>query len=86
MRHYALSACLAEAFPAIRDEAAAAESAYLEFGDHPLEAYQAVRDMAHRWLQRTYPSIRNANLDVMKCIDFSESAELGAMARRTLPW
>ncbi len=85
LRHYALSACLAQAFPAIRDEAQAAEGAYLEFGSHPAETYQAVQGMAQRWLQRDYPSFRNARLDVMKCIDLSESPELGALARRTLP-
>ncbi len=85
LRHYALSACLAQAFPAIRDEALAAQGAYLEFGSHSPETYQAVQDMAHRWLQKDYPSFRNANLDVMKCIDLSESAELGTLARRTLP-
>ena len=38
LRHYALSACLAQAFPAIRDEARAAQGAYLEFGTHPAQA------------------------------------------------
>lgn len=85
LRHHALSACLAQAFPAMADEARAAESAYLEFGSHPAETYRAVQDMAQRWLKRSYPSIRDAKLDVMKCIDLSESAELGALARRTLP-
>ena len=85
LRHYALSACLAQAFPAIADEARAAQGAYLEFGSHPAETYQAVQQMAERWLRRDYPSFRPVTLDVMKCIDFSESAELGRLARRTLP-
>ena len=85
LRHYALSACLAQAFPAISDEARAAQGAYLEFGSHPAETYQAVQEMAERWLRRDYPSFRPVTLDVMKCIDFSESAELGRLARRTLP-
>ena len=85
LRHYALSACLAQAFPAIRDEARAAQGAYLEFDGHPAETYQAVQDMAQRWLQRDYPSFRDVTLDVMKCIDLSESPELDALGRRTLP-
>ncbi len=39
LRHDALSACVAQAFPAIRDEARAAQGAYLEFGSHPAETY-----------------------------------------------
>ena len=85
LRHYALSACLSQAFPAIRDEAQAAQGAYLEFGSHLPETYQAVQEMAQRWLQKTYPSFHNVTLDVMKCIALSESAELGTLARRTLP-
>ena len=85
LRHFALSACLAQAFPAIRGEALAAQGAYLELGSHPAETYQAVEAMAGRWLQRTYPSFRDVTLDVMKCIDLSESKELGELGRRTLP-
>ena len=85
LRHYALSACLAQAFPAIRDEARAAQGAYLEFGTHPAETYQSVQDMAQRWLRRDYPSFHDVKLDVMKCIDLSESTELEALGHRTLP-
>ena len=41
--------------------------------------------MAAEWLRRAYVSFRNADLSIMKCIDFAESAEIGRLARRTLP-
>ena len=85
LRHYALSACLAQAFPAIRDEALASQDAALQSGSHPAETYQAIQRMAERWLQREYPSFKPVTLDVMKCIDFAESREVGALARSTLP-
>ena len=41
--------------------------------------------MAAEGLRRAYGSFRNADLSIMKCIDFAESAEIGRLARRTLP-
>ena len=85
LRHYALSSCLRQAFPAIADEAAAAMDTFLQNGSHTAEAYQAIQPMAAEWLRRSYPSFRDVNLTVVKCIDFAESAEIGRLARRTLP-
>ena len=85
LRHYALSSCLRQAFPSIADEAAAAMDTFLQNGSHPAEAYQAIQPMAAEWLRRSYPSFRDVNLTIVKCIDFAESAEVGKLARRTLP-
>lgn len=84
-RHYALSSCLRQAFPAIADETDAAKDAYIQFGSHPAEAYMAIQSMAAEWLKRPYVSFRGANLSVMACIDFAESPAVGSLARRTLP-
>ena len=85
LRHYALSSCLRQAFPSIADEASAAMDTFLQNGSHPAEAYQAIQPMAAEWLRRSYPSFRDVNLTIVKCIDFAESAEVGRLARRTLP-
>lgn len=85
LRHYALSSCLRQAFPAIADEADAAKDAYLQNGIHPAEAYQAIQPMAAEWLQRPYASFRDAKLTILKCIDFAESSEVGNLAHRTMP-
>ena len=85
LRHYALSACLAQAFPAIAGEAVAAQDVYLQAGSHSPEAYWHIQALAHQWLQRNYPNFRSADLSVVKCIDFADSAAVGAIARRTLP-
>lgn len=85
LRHYALSSCLRQAFPEIADEADAAKDGYLQNGSHPAEAYQAIQSMAAEWLQRPYASFRDVKLTIMKCIDFAESAEVGSLARRTMP-
>lgn len=85
LRHYALSSCLRQAFPSIADEAAAAMDTFLQNGSHPAEAYQVIQPMAAEWLWRSYPSFSDVNLTIVKCIDFAESAEIGKLARRTLP-
>lgn len=85
LRHYALSSCLRQGFPAIADEADAAKDAYLQNGIHPAEAYQAVQPMAAEWLRRSYPSFRDVKLTILKCVDFADSREVGNLARRTMP-
>ena len=85
LRHYALSSCLRQGFPAIADEADAAKDAYLQNGNHPAEAYQAIQTMAAEWLRRSYPSFRDVKLTLLKCIDFADSREVGDLARRTMP-
>lgn len=83
-RDYALAVCVADGYtaPEVKTDASAVASGYLENGGYPLEAYNDVRELGRKFLTKDYPSIANAKLTLMKCIDFSQSAEVSRVMRK----
>ncbi len=81
LKNWALSACLATIAksPADRDDANATASAYLEFGDQPIEAYQALGKLVERYAGRTYSGSIASEFNTMKCIDLYHSDALGSL-------
>lgn len=86
LKNWALSACLATVAtdPASRADANATASAYLEFGRQPLEAYQELRQLVERYLQRKYSGSIDSKFNTMKCIDLFNSKELDILADKLL--
>ena len=84
-RDYALTECLGLAFPELGPEANAAANGYVQYGDGPFEAYQKVARLAQEYLRRDYPSQAGAKLSIMKCIDFSRSAEVTKIIQQQIP-
>ena len=84
LRNYALSVCLANAFPHSPSgaDASAAAAGYLELGSAPLEAYPAIVHLAQAFLARTYTGQSGSPLQTMKCIDFYHSPGLRLMVHR----
>ncbi|WP_323001323.1 T6SS amidase immunity protein Tai4 family protein [Denitromonas sp.] len=78
LKNWALSACLATIAksPADRDDANATASAYLEFGNQPIEAYQALGKLVERYAGRTYSGSIASEFNTMKCIDLYHSKTL----------
>jgi len=83
-RDYALAVCIADGYtsPEVKVDASVVASGYLEKGTYPLEAYNEIRELGRKYLQKDYPSIANAKLTLMKCIDFAQSAEAGRIMRK----
>ncbi|MDF3092725.1 T6SS amidase immunity protein Tai4 family protein [Burkholderia semiarida] len=84
LKNWALSVCLAGIAHDTRDrdEANATASAYLEFGDQPIEAYDALRALTQRYVERQYSGSIPASFNTMKCIDLFHSRELDAFSDR----
>ena len=78
LMNWALSACLATIAksPADRDDANATASAYLEFGNQPIEAYEALGKLTKRYAERTYSGSIASEFNTMKCIDLYHSEAL----------
>lgn len=73
-QHYAQASCLASAYTEGEfDQAVSALNGYREFGDMPLEAYEALIEPIQYWLQKDYATKAGKQNNLMKCIDFSES-------------
>jgi len=86
LKNWALSVCLAHVADvagaiAVRDDANATASAYLEFGRQPLADYEALAALARRYAQRRYSGSIDAQFNTMKCIDLFHSAELERFVR-----
>ena len=83
-RNYALAVCVADGYAAqeVKIDASAVANGYLENGGYPLEAYNDAREEGRKFLAKEYPSIANAKLTLMKCIDFSQSAEVARIMRK----
>ena len=84
-RDYAVTECLALAFPQIGPEANAAANGYVQYGDGPFDAYQEVARLAQAYLRRDYPSQGGAKLSIMKCLDFGRSAEITKLIQHDIP-
>ncbi len=84
-RDYALTTCLGAALPQVSSETSAAANGYIQYGEGPAEAYQAVGTAAREFLKRDYASQTGADLSIMKCIDFTHSRKLDALVARYFP-
>lgn len=84
LKNWALSACLATVAtdPALRADANATASAYMEFGHQAPEAYAALRELAETYAARNYSGSVEGRFDTMKCIDLFHSRELNNLATR----
>ena len=84
LRNYAAAQCVALAYddPAVKADAGDTAGAYLEFGSLGVDAYEAVTALAKVFLGRTYASKSGGKLQLMKCIDLSNSPELAALVAR----
>jgi hypothetical protein len=84
LKNWALSACLATVAtdPALRADANATASAYMEFGHQAPEAYAALRELAEKYAARDYSGSVEGRFDTMKCIDLFHSRELNRLATR----
>jgi hypothetical protein len=82
LKNWALAVCLAEIAHDVRDraDASAAASAYLEFGKQPLEAYDALRNLAKKFARLDYQGSIDSEFNTMKCIDLFHSSELDKLA------
>jgi hypothetical protein len=84
LKNWALSTCLAIVVtdPALRADANATASAYMEFGHQAPEAYAALRELAENYAARRYSGSVEGRFDTMKCIDLFHSRELNSLATR----
>ena len=84
LKNWALSTCLAivATDPALRADANATASAYMEFGHQAPEAYAALRELAENYAARRYSGSVEGRFDTMKCIDLFHSRELHSLATR----
>lgn len=78
LTRYALSQCLARAYPhtAMERDARAAAGGYLEFGNLPIEAYEDATALAAEAAARTYTGKHGEPLHAMKCLDLLADPEL----------
>src|SRR5690606_22154418 len=86
IKSYALSQCIARAFPhtEITSDARASAGGYMEHGGLPVEAYEAVVALVDEKLRTTYRGKHGEALHTMKCVDLGYSAELEAVARKSI--
>lgn len=84
VKHWALSRCLAKVYveSAVRNDANASASAYLEAGDLPIEVYDAVDHLANKYANRKYGGSIESEFGTKKCIDFFESNALRDLAAK----
>lgn len=84
LKHWALSACLAAVAtdPALRADASATASAYMEFGHQAPEAYAVLRKLAEKYAARHYSGSVEGQFNTMKCIDLFHSRELNSLASK----
>lgn len=87
LKNWALSVCLAQVSKNASDraDANATASAYLEFGQQPIEAYDALRVLAKRYADRKYGGSIKSELNTMKCIDLFHSRALDDLTRKLAP-
>ncbi|CCJ73119.1 putative periplasmic protein [Cronobacter condimenti 1330] len=84
LKNYALSTCIAQGYQSkeVKNDAAAAASGYLEFGDYSIEAHTAVVELGKTFLDKKYGSQSGEPMTLAKCIDFVHSDELATLIRR----
>jgi hypothetical protein len=84
LMNYALSQCIARAYkaPDVVEDARSAAGAYLERGNLPAAAYEALVGLVEEKLTENYLGKSGNQLQLMKCIDAMHSDGLKAIARR----
>lgn len=82
LKNWAFSRCLAAVYadPAVKADANATASAYLESGDQPMAAYEALDTLVGNYAKRKMSGSLSSDFNTMKCIDLYNSSELDALA------
>lgn len=84
LKNWALAACLGETLKSKedRDDVSASASAYMEFGEQPIEAYEALRKIAHKYASLKYGGSIKSEFNLMKCIDLFHSTDLEKITKK----
>lgn len=86
LKNWALSRCLAKSYDeqAVRNDANATASAYLEYGKQSIEVYNQLDELVDKYVSLTYGGSVRSNFNTMKCIDLYHSKELQQMVLSAL--
>ena len=84
LKNWALCACLAAVTKdaATRADIGATASAYLQFGQQPIEAYHELQKLAKKWAAKEYSGSIPSEFNTMKCIDMYHSRELDKLVTK----
>lgn len=87
LKNWALSRCLATVYadPEVRDDASATAAAYLEFGNQPMGAYEALDALVDRYARQKRSGSVPSQFNTMKCIELFRSNELDSLAGAWAP-
>lgn len=82
--NYAISYCLSKAYQGsnFSSDAGHISGAYLQKGSYGLDMYESLRDFVDSYTQKKYMSKHGRNLNIMQCIDLSESSELSSVIKK----
>lgn len=85
--NFAYAACVGSAFESdeIKSDANRSASAYMQFSNISMDAYEAIRKKVNNWLSKNYMSKTGKSLQLMKCIDFVNSGEVQAVFNKFDP-
>lgn len=86
LTNWALSHCLSIVYKddAIKDDASATASAYLEYGKQPVEIYHEIDRIAKKYVGLKYGGSISSDFATMKCIDFIHGKELRNLIERSV--
>ena len=86
-KDFVLAICLGTAFrdTAVAIDANRAANGYMEYGNMPIEAYEASRTIVKDWLRKDYASKSGDQIDIMKCIDLYRSSDLEGVFEKYSP-
>ena len=84
LKNWGLSVCLAMVAQDDdrKADANATASAYMEFGQQGVEAYEEIQKLAEEYANRQYSGSIPSEFNTMKCIDLFHSKELDNLTRR----
>lgn len=87
LKNWALSRCLGQVYEdaGARQDANASAGAYLEFGDQPIETYEALSVIVDEFANRNYSGSVDSRFGTMKCIDLMNSKRLDDLATELAP-
>lgn len=86
LHNWALSHCLSLVYKndAVQDDARATASAYLEYGQQPVEIYREIDAIARKYASLKYDGSIASDFSTMKCIDFIHGNELDELISRSV--